>query len=62
LEGIEKSVVAEAGIIGATVTKTYLTPQQFTNFNVVIIDEASMVEVAPESGTRGIVGSGPFRC
>jgi hypothetical protein len=36
LESIEKSVVAEARIIGATVTKTYLTPQLFGNFDVVI--------------------------
>jgi hypothetical protein len=43
LEGIERSVVAQARIVGATVTKTYLAPQQFTNFDVVIVDEASMV-------------------
>jgi superfamily I DNA and/or RNA helicase len=36
-------VVAEARIVGATVTKTYLSPQKFKNFDVVIIDEASMV-------------------
>ena len=43
LESMEKAVVAEARIIGATVTKTYLSPEQLGSFDVVIIDEASMV-------------------
>lgn len=66
LEGIEKVVVAEAKIIGATVTKTYLTPQQFTNFDVVIIDEASMVMLPAIYYVSGlakekVIVSGDFR-
>lgn len=66
LEGIEKAVVAEAKIIGATVTKTYLTPQQFTNFDVVIIDEASMVMLpaiyyASGLAKEKVIVSGDFR-
>lgn len=66
LEGIEKSVVAEARIIGATVTKTYLTPQQFTNFDAVIIDEASMVMLPAIYYVSGlarekVIVSGDFR-
>ena len=66
LEGIEKSVVAEARIIGATVTKTYLTPQQFANFDAVIIDEASMVMLPAIYYVSGlakekVIVSGDFR-
>ncbi len=66
MEGIEKAVVAEAKIIGATVTKTYLTPQQFTNFDVVIIDEASMVMLPAIYYVSGlakekVIVSGDFR-
>jgi ssDNA-binding Zn-finger/Zn-ribbon topoisomerase 1 len=66
LEEIEKSVVAEARIIGATVTKTYLTPQQFTNFDVVIVDEASMVMLPAVYYVSGlakekVIVSGDFR-
>ena len=66
LEGIEKAVIAEAKIIGATVTKTYLTPQQFTNFDVVIIDEASMVMLPAIYYVSGlakekVIVSGDFR-
>ena len=66
LEGIEKSVVAEARIIGATVTKTYLTPQQFANFDAVIIDEASMVMLPAVYYVSGlakekVIVSGDFR-
>jgi len=43
LDGIARSVASGAQIIGATVTKTFLSPQQFGSFDVVIIDEASMV-------------------
>jgi ribosomal protein L37AE/L43A len=66
LDGIEKSVVAEARIIGATVTKTYLTPQQFANFDAVIIDEASMVMLPAVYYVSGlakekVIVSGDFR-
>ncbi len=66
LEAIEKSVVAEARIIGATVTKTYLTPQHFTNFDIVIVDEASMVMLPAIYYVSGlakekVIVSGDFR-
>jgi superfamily I DNA and/or RNA helicase len=66
LEETGKSVVAEARIICATVTKTYLTPQQFTNFDVVIIDEASMVILPAIYHVSGlakekVIVSGDFR-
>lgn len=66
LEEIEKSVITEARIIGATVTKTYLTPQQFTNFDVVIVDEASMVMLPAIYYVSGLANekaivSGDFR-
>ena len=40
---MEATVVQEARIVGATVTKTYLSPKQFVGFDAVIVDEASMV-------------------
>ncbi len=43
LEDIKKTVLNQARIVGATATKTYLSPQLFSDFDVVIIDEASMV-------------------
>lgn len=43
LDDIMKAIVENAKIIGATVTKAFLSPQYFTNFDVVIVDEASMV-------------------
>ena len=66
LEGIEKAVVAEARIIGATVTKTYLSPQLFGKFDVVIIDEASMVMLpaiyyASGMAKEKVIVSGDFR-
>jgi hypothetical protein len=66
LESIEKSVVAEARIIGATVTKTYLTRQLFGNFDAVIIDEASMVMLPAVHYVSGlarekVIVSGDFR-
>ena len=43
IETIAQSIVAGAGIVGATVTKAFLSSEQFRNFDVVIVDEASMV-------------------
>jgi energy-coupling factor transporter ATP-binding protein EcfA2/ribosomal protein L37AE/L43A len=43
INDMAKSVVAGARIVGATVTKTFLSPQHFGNFDTVVVDEASMV-------------------
>jgi ssDNA-binding Zn-finger/Zn-ribbon topoisomerase 1 len=43
IESIAQSIIAGARIVGATVTKAFLSPQQFGNFDTVIVDEASMV-------------------
>lgn len=43
LNDIRKTVLDGARIIGATVTKAYLSSQMFSAFDVVVIDEASMV-------------------
>ncbi len=43
LGDIAQAVMQDARIIGATVTKAYLSPKSFVNFDAVIIDEASMV-------------------
>ena len=43
LDRIAQSIIAGAKIVGATVTKAFLSPQQFGNFDTVIVDEASMV-------------------
>ena len=43
LENIRKTILDDARIIGTTITKLFLSPQDFTDFDVVIIDEASMV-------------------
>lgn len=66
LEEIEKTIVKESKIIGATVTKTYLSAQLFDNFDVVIIDEASMVMLPAVYYVSGlasekVVISGDFR-
>lgn len=43
LENMRKAVLESARIVGATVTKAYLSPQLFTGYHIVIVDEASMV-------------------
>ncbi len=43
LEDIRNSVLREARIVGATVTRTFLRPVEFAAFDTVIVDEASMI-------------------
>jgi hypothetical protein len=43
IEKIRDTVLREARIVGATVTRTFLRPAEFTEFDTVIIDEASMI-------------------
>lgn len=66
LENIRKSIMDHARIVGATVTKAYLSPQLFSEFDVVIVDEASMVMLPALFNAAGlakekIVISGDFR-
>ncbi len=43
IEDLQKSILSSAKVVGSTVTKTFISKDIFTNFDVVIIDEASMV-------------------
>jgi hypothetical protein len=66
LVDIQKSIIEQARIIGATVTRLYLSPKIFTNFDVVIIDEASMVLLPALFHAAGlargkVIVSGDFR-
>jgi len=66
IEDLQKSILSSAKVVGSTVTKTFISKDIFTNFDVVIIDEASMVMlpalyyVAGLSSEKVIV-SGDFR-
>jgi len=66
LADMELAIVQGARIIGATVTKTYLSPKQFVGFDVVLVDEASMVLLPALYYAAGLAGervviSGDFR-
>jgi predicted nucleic acid-binding Zn-ribbon protein len=66
LADIQKSILDQARIVGATVTRLYLSPKMFTNFDVVIIDEASMVLLPALFHAAGlakekVIVSGDFR-
>lgn len=66
LEDIRKSIMDRARIVGATVTKVYLSPKLFSSFDVVIVDEASMVMLPALFNAAGlaqekVVISGDFR-
>ena len=43
LADIKNSILKDARIVGATVTRTFLRPLEFAAFDVAIIDEASMI-------------------
>jgi hypothetical protein len=66
LANLQKSIVDAARIVGATVTRLYLSPKMFTKFDVVIIDEASMVLLPAPFHAAGlakekVIVSGDFR-
>ena len=66
LDNIRKTIVDNAKIVGATVTKLYLSPQMFSSFDVVIVDEASMVLLPAMYHAAGlakekVIVSGDFR-
>jgi hypothetical protein len=66
IDEIAANLLDKAKVVGATITKTFLSPTMFSNFNAIIIDEASMVllpacyHAAGLARTRVIV-SGDFR-
>ena len=43
MEDIQRTVMEQAKIVGATVSKVYLSRSDFSSFDIVIIDEASMI-------------------
>ena len=43
IDEIAAQVVAKARVVGATITKTFLSPSMFAEFDATIIDEVSMV-------------------
>jgi hypothetical protein len=66
LTDMELTVVQDARIVGATVTKTYLSPRKFVGFDTVVVDEASMVMLPALYYVAGlaaerVVISGDFR-
>jgi superfamily I DNA and/or RNA helicase len=66
LEDIAKSVMDEALIIGATVTKAFISSKQLPLFDAVVVDEASMVMLPAVYYVSGlacerVVISGDFR-
>lgn len=66
LADIEAGVMRDAAVIGATVTKAYLSAKDLPAFDVVIVDEASMVLLpalyfAAGLAREKVVVSGDFR-
>jgi AAA domain/Topoisomerase DNA binding C4 zinc finger/PLD-like domain len=66
LSDIEKAVLAGARVLGATATKLFLSPASFSAFDVVILDEASMLLLpalfhAAGMAKEKVVVSGDFR-
>lgn len=66
LADIEKAVLAGARVVGATATKLFLSPTSFSAFDVVVLDEASMLLLpalfhAAGMAKEKVVISGDFR-
>lgn len=66
LEDIRNAILREARIVGATVTRTFLRPIEFSAFDTVIVDEASMILLPAVFQTAGlaterVVISGDFQ-
>lgn len=66
IEDIRKTILDEATIVGATLTKTFLSPAELGKFDNIVIDEASMgilpaiYFASSQSASRCII-SGDFR-
>ncbi|WP_018139200.1 MULTISPECIES: AAA domain-containing protein [unclassified Thioalkalivibrio] len=43
IDDVQRTALEQARVIGATVTKSYLSPSLFSGFDAVVIDEASMI-------------------
>lgn len=66
LDEIRNSVLREARIVGATVTRSFLRPTEFASFDTVIVDEASMILLpavfhAAGLATEKVVIAGDFQ-
>jgi hypothetical protein len=66
LDDIRSTLIHEARVVGATVTRTYLRPSDFSGFDTVIVDEASMillpaVFVTAGLATKRVVIAGDFQ-
>ncbi len=62
LADIEAAVMRDAAVIGATVTKAYLSAANLPIFDVVIIDEASMVIIPALYYAAGLAGEKVVVC
>jgi hypothetical protein len=62
LSDIEASVIREAAVIGATVTKSYLSAKELPTFDAVIVDEASMVLLPALYYAAGLAGERVVVC
>lgn len=66
LANLERRATQDARVLGATVTKAFLSPELFREIDTVVVDEASMVTLpalynAVGLAQRGVVISGDFR-
>lgn len=66
LEALRDSILRDARVVGATVTRTFMRPAEFAAFDTVIIDEASMILLpalfaAVGLATKRVVVAGDFR-
>jgi hypothetical protein len=65
IDQIKDTVLKEALIVGATVTRTFLRPEDFRGFDTIIIDEASMIPLpavfhAAGMSKRSVIIAGDF--
>ena len=66
MENVRNSVLKDAAIVGATATRTFLRPAEFASFDVVVVDEASMLLIptvfhAAGLATQQVIVAGDFR-
>ena len=66
LEDMRKTIISEAIVVGATLTKSFLSPSDMDKFHNVVIDEASMglipsVYFTASQSNERVVISGDFR-